>query len=46
MFEDPEPLSLVQPGALGVWNNSQAGQFRKILLIFISESKLADIQST
>ncbi len=27
MFEDPEPLRLLQPDALGVWNNNQAGQF-------------------
>jgi hypothetical protein len=27
MFEDPEPLRLIQPGALGVWNNKHVGQF-------------------
>ncbi len=27
MFEDPGLLRLVQPSALGVWNNNQVGQF-------------------
>jgi hypothetical protein len=32
MFEDPGLLRLLQPGALGVWNNNQAGQFKHLLL--------------
>jgi hypothetical protein len=32
MFEDPGLLRLLQPGALGVWNNNQAGQFNKCSL--------------
>ncbi|MBK8201547.1 MAG: hypothetical protein IPK68_04235 [Bdellovibrionales bacterium] len=30
MFEDPEPLRLLQSDALGVWNNNQAGQFNAL----------------
>ena len=30
MFEDPGLLRLVQSGALGVWNNNQAGQFMDV----------------
>jgi hypothetical protein len=28
MFEDPGLLRLLQPGALGVWNNNQVGHFK------------------
>jgi hypothetical protein len=31
MFEDPEPLRLLQPGALGVWNNNHVGRFVQII---------------
>ena len=37
MFEDPGLLRLVQPGALGVWNNNQAGQFKQSKLVLKPE---------
>jgi hypothetical protein len=38
MFEDPEPLRLLQPGTLGVWNNNQVGQFISFGLYIIYNS--------